>query len=203
MTVTQLALSEGPSSAISETRKLREINLRDLLPTIAVPTLVLHRVEDPVEPLESGRYLAEHPGRHTHRAARAGRAAVGGGVRSGDRGDQPLPGRRGCAGGGPASTRSLATVLFTDVVGSTEQAAELGDVWYRQILERHHRVIRAELRRHGGIEVDTAGDGSFATFYGPARAIECALAICEAVRPLGIEVRAGVHTARSRRATAR
>ena len=193
--VTLLALTEGPSSAISEIRMLRHLNLRDLLPTIAVPTLVLHRTEDPVEPIESARYLAEHipgatlielPGRDALPWVGESEAVI-------EEISRFLLGEDAPATG-PPSTRSLATLLFTDIVGSTEQAAKLGDVGYRQILERHHRVIRAELRRHGGVEVDTAGDGFFATFDGPARAIECARAICEAVRPLGIEVRAGVHT---------
>jgi pimeloyl-ACP methyl ester carboxylesterase len=193
--VTQLALTVSPSSGIAETAMLRQIDLRELLPTIAVPTLVLHRTEDPVEPVESGRYLAEHipgatlvelPGRDTLPWVGESEVVI-----------EEM--RRFLVGGDAAmgrtpSPRSLATVLFTDVVGSTEQVTKLGDTGYRQVLERHHRAIRSELRRHGGIEVDTAGDGFFATFDGPARAIECALAICEAVRPLGIEVRAGVHT---------
>ena len=94
----------------------------------------------------------------------------------------------------PSSPRALATVLFTDVVGSTEQASQLGDTEYRRLLEQHHRAVRRELARHGGVEIDTAGDGFFATFDGPAGAVRCALAIGEAVRDLGIEVRAGVHT---------
>ena len=193
--VTQLALTVSPSSGIAETEMLRQIDLRELLPTIAVPTLVLHRTEDPVEPIESGRYLAEHipgatlvelPGRDTLPWAGESEAVL-------EEIRRFLVGEDAVAARAP-SPRSLATVLFTDVVGSTGHAAKLGDAGYRQVLERHHRAIRSELRRHGGIEVDTAGDGFFATFDGPARAIGCALAICETVRPLGIEVRAGVHT---------
>jgi class 3 adenylate cyclase len=91
-------------------------------------------------------------------------------------------------------SRALATVLFTDVVGSTARAAELGDRGWKELLERHHRIVRAMLRRYRGTEVDTAGDGFFATFDGPARGIRCAQAIGEAVRSLGIEIRAGLHT---------
>ena len=90
--------------------------------------------------------------------------------------------------------RVLATVLFTDIVGSTELAARLGDQAWGQVVERHHATVRGLLARYRGIEVDTAGDGFFATFDGPARAARCATAIIEAVKPLGVEVRAGVHT---------
>jgi class 3 adenylate cyclase len=88
----------------------------------------------------------------------------------------------------------LATVLFTDIIGSTAKAAELGDRSWRELLERHHSVVRSELTRYRGRELDTAGDGFFASFDGPARAIRCACAVAEAVRELGLEVRAGLHT---------
>jgi class 3 adenylate cyclase/pimeloyl-ACP methyl ester carboxylesterase len=90
--------------------------------------------------------------------------------------------------------RVLATVLFTDLVGSTERAAELGDHAWKQLLERHHRLMRTLLERYRGVEVATAGDGFFATFDGPARAVRCAQAMIDAVKPLGIEIRAGLHT---------
>jgi class 3 adenylate cyclase len=90
--------------------------------------------------------------------------------------------------------RSLATVMFTDIVGSTRVAAGLGDRAWGALLERHHAFARAMLGRYRGVEVDTAGDGFFATFDGPARAVRCAQAIVDAVRPLDIEIRAGVHT---------
>nr|MDP9277777.1 hypothetical protein [Actinomycetota bacterium] len=90
--------------------------------------------------------------------------------------------------------RSLATVLFTDIVGSTERAVALGDRPWHELLERHHATVRAMLARYRGREVDTAGDGFFATFDGPARAIRCASAIVEAVQTLGLEIRAGLHT---------
>ena len=88
----------------------------------------------------------------------------------------------------------LATVLFTDVAGSTEKAAELGDRRWKELVEEHHRRVRGQLARYRGVEVDTAGDGFFASFDGPARAVRCARSIVDAVAPLGIEVRAGVHT---------
>jgi class 3 adenylate cyclase len=93
-----------------------------------------------------------------------------------------------------ALDRMLATVLFTDIVGSTGKACELGDRRWTELLERHHTVVRAMLARYRGTEVDTAGDGFLATFEGPARAVKCAQAICEAVQALGLEVRTGCHT---------
>jgi len=88
----------------------------------------------------------------------------------------------------------LATVLFTDIVGSTELAARLGDHRWRELLEEHHAIVRAELRRFRGREIDTAGDGFLATFDGPARGIRCARAIGQALRSVGLEIRAGLHT---------
>ena len=88
----------------------------------------------------------------------------------------------------------LATVLFTDIVGSTQTAASVGDRRWHEVLDEHHRLVREELSRHRGREIDTAGDGFLATFDGPGRAISCALSVCDRVRTLGIEVRAGLHT---------
>jgi len=95
---------------------------------------------------------------------------------------------------GPEPDRMLATVLFTDIVGSTERAAELGDRRWRELVEAHRAAVRHELERWRGRELDTAGDGFLASFDGPARGIRCALAACQAVRPLGLEIRAGLHT---------
>ncbi|WP_216870899.1 adenylate/guanylate cyclase domain-containing protein [Modestobacter excelsi] len=95
---------------------------------------------------------------------------------------------------GPDPDRRLATVLFTDIVGSTEKAESLGGRGWHELLDQHHQLVRHELDRFGGREVDTAGDGFFATFDGPARAVRCACAVAEAVRRLGLATRAGVHT---------
>ena len=94
----------------------------------------------------------------------------------------------------PEADRVLATVLFTDIVGSTQRASELGDRRWAELLARHHAAVRSELERFRGQEIDTAGDGFFATFDGPARAVRCALAIRDALRALGLEIRAGLHT---------
>jgi class 3 adenylate cyclase len=90
--------------------------------------------------------------------------------------------------------RVLATVMFTDIVGSTEKAATLGDAAWKDLIERHHRTVRAMIGRYRGREIDTAGDGFFASFDGPARAVRCAQAIRQAVLPTGLDVRAGLHT---------
>jgi class 3 adenylate cyclase len=189
-----LALTAGPAAGTSEVKMLREVNFRDLLPTIRVPTLILHRTEDPVESVESGRYLAEHidgatlvelPGRDTLPWVGEVDPVL-------EEIERFVTGST--TGANPPTNRVLATVLFTDIVDSTKRAAHLGDRAFRDLVDRHHKIVRAELARHHGQEVDTAGDGFFSTFEGPAAAVECALAIRDAVRDLGIEIRAGVHT---------
>ena len=101
---------------------------------------------------------------------------------------------------GPDADRVLTTILFTDIVGSTERAAALGDRVWSELLARHHSVIRSELQRYRGRQAKSTGDGFLACFDGPARAIRCALALKEAVRPLGLEIRAGLHTGECHRA---
>jgi class 3 adenylate cyclase len=96
--------------------------------------------------------------------------------------------------GTKAAQRLLTTVLFTDIVGSTKRAAEIGDRRWRQIVSAHHALVRRELKRYGGREIDTAGDGFFAAFDGPRRAIDCARTLVEDVRTLGLDIRAGLHT---------
>jgi pimeloyl-ACP methyl ester carboxylesterase len=172
-----------------------EIDVRDIVPSIRVPTLVMHRTGDQDIPVEAGRWLAEHiptarfvefPGSNhvfvyedrVEREMRAFLAAVSA--------DAEIERAE------PESV--LATVLFTDIVGSTAKAAELGDRGWHELLERHHALVRGELARFRGREVDTAGDGFFAAFDGPARAIRCSRAVTEAVRELGLEIRAGLHT---------
>jgi pimeloyl-ACP methyl ester carboxylesterase len=184
--------SASPSDALAIVQMNREIDVRHALESVHVPTLLMHRVGDPLVPLGASRYMAERiPG--------AKLVELPGDEHLPWYGDQQdvveqvelfLTGERGAA----EPDRVLATVLFTDIVGATERAAELGDRRWRELLEEHHARVRRELSRHRGREVDTAGDGFLATFDGPARAIRCARGIVEAVSGLGLAVRAGLHT---------
>jgi class 3 adenylate cyclase len=184
-------LSVSPGSAAAYRRMALEADVTGVLPSVRVPVLVMSRPGGPDE--EASRWVAS-------------RLPAGEFV-SLDRPDEiPVVGdtaplfaelRRFVAQAiesEPETDRVLATVLFTDIVGSTAHAAELGDSAWRVLLERHNAIVRQELARFRGVEHDTAGDGFFASFDGPARAIRCACAIRDAVRPLGIEVRAGLHT---------
>jgi pimeloyl-ACP methyl ester carboxylesterase len=178
-------------------RMNREIDIRDVLPTVRVPTLVLHGSADRIVPVEVGKYVArrvpsarfvEFPGMG-HLALRAGGHLIQAEM-------QRFLTDIWQTGGWNESEpdRMLATVLFTDIVESTIKAIELGDRRWRELLERHNALVRRELMRFRGREVDTTGDGFLATFDGPARAIRCACAIVEGVRALDLSVRAGLHT---------
>jgi class 3 adenylate cyclase len=171
---------------------VREIDATPALSAIRVPTLVLHRAEERAVPVEAGRYVAESvPGaRYVELAGIDHVPWVGDTDSVLDEVEQFVTGTRRA----PAPDRVLASVLFTDIVGSTQEAAKLGDRRWREVLEGHDRLVRRELQSHGGREVKSTGDGFLATFDGPAAAIRCACAIREDVRSLGIEVRAGVHT---------
>ena len=170
-----------------------EIDARPVLRSVHVPTLVMNRIEDRMQPVEEAQFIAgalqsaqlvELPG-DEHAPWLGDRDRVL---------DELHRFIASIRTEEAALDRVLATVLFTDIVGSTDRAAALGDRAWGEVLERHHDLVRAMLTRYRGQEVDTAGDGFFATFDGPARAAKCARAIIEGVRPLGIEVRAGVHT---------
>lgn len=183
--------SATPNDAVAFMRVAFEIDVRHVAPSVKVPTLVLHRTEDPVCHVENARWLA--------RAIEGSRYLELPGNDHVPWADQDeilaetqefLTGVREPA----EPDRVLATVLFTDIVGSTEHAQALGDRSWRDLLERHHAVVRNELTRFRGREIDTAGDGFFAAFDGPARAIRCALAIRGAASELGLELRAGLHT---------
>jgi pimeloyl-ACP methyl ester carboxylesterase len=175
----------------------KQIDVRHVLPAIRVPTLLLHGTEDAIVPIEVARYMAERiPGAQLVEIPGAGHLAVG-------RSSAPiaveverfLTDLWDSGGWDEAEPdRVLTTVLFTDIVSSSDRAAELGDRAWRDLLGRHHSLVRRQLVRFRGRELDTAGDGFFASFDGPARALRCAAAIVESVRELDLDVRAGLHT---------
>jgi hypothetical protein len=169
-----------------------DCDVRHVLPVIRVPALVLNRSGDKATPVGGARYLAEHiPGaKYIELPGDDHFPWVGDIDAILDEVEEFLTGARH----GPEPDRILATVMFTDIVGSTEQAVELGDHQWRDLLEQHHSLVRSELNRFRGQEIDTAGDGFFATFDGPARGIRCACAIRDSVANLGITIRAGLHT---------
>lgn len=172
-----------------------DIDVRAALPAVSAPTLVLSREHDPLLPLKLGRYLAERidgarfvelPGDwHLN-------GGPGGEEDALDLVEEFLTGRPHEAE--IEFDRVLKTVLFTDIVGSTERAAEVGDRRWKELLDTHDRAIRRELERHRGIEVNTTGDGFLAAFDGPGRAVRCAQAVAGAARDCGLEVRSGLHT---------
>src|SRR5215216_4106791 len=168
-----------------------QIDVRGVLSSLRVPTLVLHRRGDHDSRLDEGRYIAEHiPGARFVELEGEDHVPSIDSDQILDEVEEFLTGARR----GPEPDRVLATVLFTDIVGSTEQAKKLGDRRWRELLERHHTLVRQQLDRFKGREIDTAGDGFLAAFDGPARAIRCGYAVESGVRGLGLEVRAGVHT---------
>lgn len=188
--------SVTPGSLAAELGSYLHTDIRVVLPTIQVPTLVLVDSDRFYEVLpESGYFVASKiPGARVAAHSSRGGSHFHWYARSEAILDEV---RRFLAeiGEDEASfDRILATVLFTDIVDSTKRAAELGDRRWREVVLRHHATVRTLLARYRGVEIDTAGDGFFASFDGPARAVRCAMAITDAVRPLGIELRAGLHT---------
>jgi class 3 adenylate cyclase len=185
--------SASPGSVLAQLRMNHEIDVRHLLPSIRVPTLILHCVGDSIVPVESGRYIAQHiPGAKYVELPGRDHIAVDREVQDRilDAVEEFLTGMRHR----PEPDRVLATVMFTDIVGSTERAAELGDRRWRELLSQYYRVVRRDLAAFRGREVNTSGDGVLATFDGPARAIRCACSIRDGVRALGLQVRTGLHT---------
>ncbi|MDX6649085.1 MAG: hypothetical protein QOJ97_1036 [Solirubrobacteraceae bacterium] len=185
-------LSASPGQVEELSRLAGEVDVRDVLPSIQVPTLVMHREEDPLIDVRHSRYLADHiPGAKLVALPGADNLVVAGDADAVlDEISEFFTGRRPVR----EADRVLATVMFTDIVDSTRRASELGDAAWRRLLERHDQLVRRELGRWQGREVKTTGDGFLATFDGPARAIRCGKAITEAVDALGVEVRAGLHT---------
>ncbi|HUP34150.1 MAG TPA: adenylate/guanylate cyclase domain-containing protein [Candidatus Limnocylindria bacterium] len=187
--------SASPGSILALMRANYDIDVRHVLPAIQAPTLVLHRVGDRTVPVEAGRYIAEHirgaryvelPG-DDHLLQAFDQETLD---RLIDEIEEFITGARS----GPEPDRVLVTVMFTDIVSSTERAAAVGDRRWRELLDGYVDIARRQLEQFRGREIDVAGDGLFAVFDGPARAIRCASAIRHAVRQLGLEVRAGLHT---------
>ena len=185
-------LAASPKTIRQIMQLIGETDVRDVLSTIRVPTLVMHRREDQFLKVEHSRYIAEHiPGARyvelegsDNLISSGDKEAVLGEI------EEFLTGQRHQR----EPDRVLATVLFTDIVGSTERAAQMGDSDWRGILERHDQLVRREIERHRGRAVKSTGDGVLATFDGPARAIRAASSIEESVERLGIQIRAGLHT---------
>jgi pimeloyl-ACP methyl ester carboxylesterase len=185
-------LAASPGAGVAIWRMNKDIDVRHVLPTLRIPALILHRTGDRVTRIEQARYLAE-------RIAGAKLVEIPGNDHAPWVGDvetvlteveEFLTGARGDA----EADRVLATVLFTDIVRSTERAAEVGDRRWRDLLEAYYSLARRQLTRFRGRELDTAGDGLFAAFDGPARAVRCAAAIRDGMRALNLDVRGGVHT---------
>jgi pimeloyl-ACP methyl ester carboxylesterase len=185
-------LAVSPAGIRSILRMTAATDVRHVLPAVRVPTLVLHREGDRPVPIALGRYLADHiPGSRFVALPGIDHAPSAGDVEAlvGEV-EEFVTGVRH----EPELDRVLATVLFTDIVGSTERAAAIGDRRWRELLDAHHALVRRELERFRGREIDTAGDGFLASFDGPARAIRCASAVVDGARPLGLTIRAGLHT---------
>jgi len=187
-----LRMSASPKDSATLTKMNFEIDVRSILPTIKVPTLILHATRDRAIDVGGSRYMARHiPGArlvelpgpdHLPWLSDASLAL--------EEIEQFLTGSHSS----PEPDRVLATVLFTDIVGATEKASGLGDRRWHDLLDSHHRLVRGELARFRGREIGTAGDGFLATFDGPARAIRCACSVSKQVRALGLDIRAGLHT---------
>jgi class 3 adenylate cyclase len=187
----------SPSAAATIVRMQFETDARHVLSTIRVPTLVLHRVGDPRITVDAGRYVADHiPGAKYVELSGIDHNFLLAGER--DMADRVAGEIEEFLTGSRSSDievdRVLATVLFTDIVDSTKRAADLGDRQWRALLDRHDESVREQIGRFRGREVKNLGDGFMATFDGPARAVRCAVAISESLRPLDIAVRSGLHT---------
>jgi len=181
----------SPAGALELMELYREIDVRPVLPAVDVPTLVLHRRGDRLIPPRQAEFLAANiPGaRYVELPGESHLPTGGDQEQLLDEVEEFLVGSRVSE-----PERALATVLFTDIVGSTETAARLGDRRWRDLIERHDQTVRRELAVHRGTEVKTMGDGFLATFDGPARAIRCAVEIRDELARIGVDVRAGIHT---------
>ena len=182
----------SPAMARAMLDAAAELDIRPILPSVHVPTTVIHRDDDHIVMASAGRWMASQiPGARFVELEGSDHLFFSGDVGAiVDEVEEVVTGAR--SGGEP--DRILATVLFTDIVSSTERAASLGDRRWREVLSQHDEVVRRQIARYRGRAVKSTGDGVLATFDGPARAIQCARAIHGAVQPLGFEIRAGLHT---------
>ena len=185
-------LGASPSAVVALMRMNSEIDVRPILPSIRVPTFIIHRQGDVRVNVEAGRFMARQIPNAKYLELPGSDHALWTGEteRILDEVEEFLTGSRSAI----ESDRVLATVLFTDIVNSTKRAETIGDRAWHDVLDRHNALVRREISRHRGHEVRTMGDGFLATFDGPARSIRCALAINEGVEALGLQVRAGLHT---------
>lgn len=185
-------LVASPSAYLELGRILTEVDVRSVLSAIHVPTLIIHRKDDAIVFERQSRYVADQIDGATYvpLPGQDNLPFVGDADAILDEVERFVTGRRPL----PEIDTVLATVLFTDIVDSTRRQAELGDGGWKELVERHNAVVRDLLKEHRGEEQDTAGDGFFVRFDGPARAIRCAQNIIESIRPLGMDVRAGLHT---------
>jgi class 3 adenylate cyclase len=187
-----LRASASPGAAVALTKMNFEIDVRAVLPAIRVPTLVMHAARDRTLSAEQGRYLAEHiaGARYVELDSQDHLPWVMDSEAVTSEVEEFLTGQRPVG----EADRLLATVLFTDMVASTDRAAELGDRRWRDVIETHEKIARREIDRYRGHLVKSTGDGFLATFDGPARAIRCARAMVDALDAVGIAIRAGLHT---------
>ena len=185
-------LVASPSAFEELGRIFTDVDVRDVLPAIHVPTVVIHRKDDAIVLERQARYVADQieGATYVELPGRDHLPFVGDADAIVDEVERFVTGRRPIR----ETDKVLATILFTDIVASTKRQAELGDRGWKQLVERHHAIVRDLLKQYRGEEQDTAGDGFYVRFDGPARAIRCAKDIVETVRPLGIEIRAGLHT---------
>jgi class 3 adenylate cyclase len=187
-----LRLSGSPSAGRAVILINAEIDVRHILPAVRVPTLIVHNAGERTVPVEAARYLAAHipDARYVELPGIDHLPFVGNADAILDEVEEFLTGARRRI----ETDRVLATVLFTDIVDATRRASEIGDRRWRDLLDAHYSLVREELGRFRGREIDTAGDGFLAAFDGPARAVRAAAAISTGVRRLGLEIRAGLHT---------
>ena len=187
-----LRASASPTAGAALMRMSAHLDIRHILPTIRVPTLIMHSINDQIIDVGASRYMAERiPGAKLVELSGVDHSPYLSDAQViTDEIEEFLTGVRTRS----ESDRVLATVLFTDIVGATEKAASLGDRRWRDLLDAHHALVRRELASFRGREIDTAGDGFLAAFDGPARAVRCGCAIADGARAMGLEIRAGLHT---------